>query len=116
MTGGNPKTDIIVDIQVDNSTLQLPISIKQTTASKVAMAEFDVKTIVKEVGITDHILVSLLEKHQKDASAKNFTPIEKQELFNRMIAYKRKFIRWVISGTVTSKLENLRTSLFRPYG
>ena len=61
MTGGNPKTDI----QVNNSTLQLPISIKQTTASKVAMAEFDVKTIVKEVGITDHILVSLLEKHQK---------------------------------------------------
>ncbi len=99
ITGGNPKTDIIIDIQTNDSTLQLPISIKQTTAPKVAMAEFDVNTIVKEIGITDHVLISLLEKHQQDASAKNFTPIEKQELFNRMIAYKHKFVRWVISGT-----------------
>lgn len=99
ITGGNPKTDIIVDIQIGNSILQLPISIKQTTAPKVAMAEFDVNTIVKEIGITDRILISLLEKHQRDASAKNFTLIEKQELFHRMIAYRDKFVRWVISGT-----------------
>ena len=49
MTGGNPKTDIIVDIQVNNSTLQLPISIKQTTASKVAMAELMSKLLLKKL-------------------------------------------------------------------
>ncbi len=73
-TGGNPKTDVIVDIETSEGKMSLPISVKQTTADKVAMAEFDVNTIVREIHITDHRLIYLLEKHQRDASAKNFTP------------------------------------------
>lgn len=107
ITGGNPKTDIIVDMQTDKGILSLPISIKQTTASKVAMAEFDVDTIVSEIGIIDSYLISLLEKHQYDASAKNFTTSERQELFNRLIPYRRKLVRWVVSG-VPEPVNDLR--------
>lgn len=99
ITGGNPKTDVIVDIETDNGIIQLPISIKQTTAPKVAMAEFDVNTIVREIGITDRILIGYLEKHQHDASAKNFTDFEKDDLTARLRPYVRQFVRWVVTGT-----------------
>lgn len=98
-TGGNPKTDIIVDIQTRTGTSHLPISVKQTTAQKVAMAEFDVDTIVREIGITDRILIGYLEKHQADASAKYFTEFQKNDLRARLKPYVRKFVRWVVSGT-----------------
>ena len=99
LTGGNPKTDVIADIETDGGIIHLPISVKQTTAPKVAMAEFDVDTIVSEVNITDPIVISLLKKHQKDASAKNFTPIEKENLRLHLIPYINKLVRWVVSGT-----------------
>lgn len=99
-TGGNPKTDVIVDMETrDGSKISLPISVKQTTATKVAMAEFDVNTIVREINIRDSRLITLLEKHQRDASAKNFTDAERQELFDRLEPYRRDFVRWVITGT-----------------
>jgi len=98
-TGGLPKTDVIADIRFhDNSVYSLPISVKQTTASKVALAEFDVETISKEVGITDPELIRLLTKHQTDGSAKNLSSEEKLELKNRLAFISRKFVRWVLTG------------------
>lgn len=98
-TGGNSKTDVIADITyLDGQINSFPISVKQTTAAKVAMAEFDVATIVREIRIFDTVLIHLMEKHQKDASAKNFTSEEKEELSKRLIPYKEKFVKWVISG------------------
>lgn len=99
ITGGNPKTDVIVDVEIDDGIIQIPISIKQTTAPKVAMAEFDVDTIVNEIGITDQILIKYLEKHQRDASARYFTAEEKQDLTRRLQPYAFNFVRWVVSGT-----------------
>lgn len=109
-TGGNPKTDIILNIQYnDSKKLQIPISVKSSTAQKVAMAEFDVDTIVKEVGIKDEPeLEKLMLKHQIDASAKNFTPEEKRELFTLLEPYARQFVRWVLSGTPDERNEDLR--------
>ena len=98
ITGGNPKTDVIADITTQKK-FPFPISIKHTTAEKVAMAEFDVQTIVDEVGISDDRLIKLLEKHQNDASAKNFSREEKEDLKSRLGSYREKFVRWVITGT-----------------
>lgn len=98
ITGGNPKTDVIIDIETEEEIKQVPISIKQTTAPKVAMAEFDVNTIVNEIGITDEKLVGYLEKHQRDASAIHFTLEEKQDLAERLRPYVKSFVRWVVTG------------------
>lgn len=98
-TGGSPKTDVIIDLETVNGYMQIPVSVKQTTAPKVAMAEFDVDTIVREIGIQDDILIKYLEKHQRDASAKYFTAEEKADLTNRLKPYVRKFVRWVVTGT-----------------
>ncbi len=98
-TGGNPKTDVIADIETNTGIIHLPISVKQTTAPKVAMAEFDVNTIVSEVKITDPVVIELLEKHQRDASAKNFTELEKANMRLHLEPYIKKLVRWVVSGT-----------------
>ena len=101
-TGGNSKTDVIADIIIDShNKIILPISVKQTTASKVSMAEFDVETIINEIGIDNTELIHLLYKHQADASAINFTPYEKDLLIKLLIPYREKFVRWVITGSAT---------------
>ena len=96
MSHGLSKTDVIMTV---NDSIKYPISIKQSTARKVAFAEFDVNTIVKEVGITDPELIRLLNKHQEDASAKNFTSEEKETLKEKLRPIARNFVRWVITGS-----------------
>lgn len=96
LTHGLSKTDVIMTI---NDLKKYPISVKQSTAKKVAFAEFDVDTIIKEVGITDKELIRLLTKHQTDASAKKFTKEEKETLTKKLKPIARKFVRWVITGS-----------------
>lgn len=103
ITGGMPKTDIIADIIFnDDTSTTLPISVKQSTVKKVAFAEFDVETIVREIGIdknNNQDLIKLLNKHQTDASAKNFTKSEKELLKESLSPYAQKFVQWVVTGS-----------------
>ena len=99
-TGGNSKTDIIVRVHMNDGTIvPLPISCKQSTVAKVALAEFDVDTICSEMKITNPRLKELLLKHQTDCSAKNFTSSEKAELTALMAPIRRNFVRWVLTGS-----------------
>lgn len=100
-TGGNSKTDVILTVEYPTETIEIPISVKQTTVAKVAMAEFDAETIFREIGITDPIAKRLILKHQIDASAINFTAEEKALLMERLDPYARDFVRWVLTGTAT---------------
>lgn len=107
-TGGNSKTDIIAKVFLSNgSIVTLPISCKQSTVPKVALAEFDVDTISREMGITDPRLKQLLLKHQTDCSAKNFTNSEKTELTTLMAPIGREFVRWVLTGSPTVNLSDV---------
>lgn len=102
-TGGNSKTDIIATVQLVNGDIvTLPISCKQSTVPKVALAEFDVDTICREMGIANPRLKQLLMKHQVDCSAKNFTAAEKAELTALMAPIRRDFVRWVLTGSPTT--------------
>lgn len=107
-TRGLSKTDIIFTIKnIDQTETKFAVSCKQSTVPKVAVAEFDVDTICKEVGINDDRLKALLLKHQTDKSAKNFTAAEKIELKNLLAPIAREFVRWVITGNPTPAPENL---------
>ena len=98
-TGGMPKTDVIANVTFcDESQKIIRISSKQSTVSKVAMAEFDVNTICKEMEINNQRIKDLMLKHQKDGSAKNFTLLEKNELKELLNPISRDFVRWVITG------------------
>jgi hypothetical protein len=105
LTRGSAKTDIILDLHLSNQTnLEYPISIKQTTAPLVAFAEFDVNTIVNEIGITDSKLIYLMTKHQTDASAKNFSSAEKSLLISLLEPIKFNFVKWVATGSTTNSV------------
>lgn len=107
-SGGNAKTDIIAVVNLNTGKeITLPISCKQSTVSKVALAEFDVDTICREMEITNPILKQLLLKHQVDCSAKNFTTTEKIELTTLMKPIARDFVRWVLTGSPKRDLNDV---------
>lgn len=104
-SGGNSKTDVILTLYLLNGNIRkLPLSIKQTSVAKVAFAEYDVHTICSEVGITDRRLIELMLKHQSDASAKNFTSKEKEELTQLLSPYVERLIRWIVTMTPEESL------------
>lgn len=107
-TGGNSKTDIIAYIQLlDGRKITVPISCKQSTVSMVALAEFDVDTICREININDARLKELLLKHQIDCSAKNFTDDEKSEMRELIKPISRSFVRWVLTGSPEENLDDV---------
>ena len=107
-TGGSPKTDIIATVcMIDGVKVTLPISCKQSTVTKVALAEFDVDTICTEMRIIDPRLKELMLKHQSDGSAKNFTSKEKAELTDLIAPIRRNFVRWVLSGSPDADVNDI---------
>ena len=108
LSHGLSKTDVIMNVVFTNGiTARFPISCKQSTVPKVAFAEFDVDTICREVGITNDRLRYLMEKHQKDASAINFTSEEKRELADLLRPIARNFVRWVVTGSPAKEPANI---------
>ncbi|MDZ5254818.1 MspI family type II restriction endonuclease [Clostridium sp. LIBA-8841] len=109
--GGNPKTDVLLTIyKKDGQIINTPISIKQTTVAKVAMAEYDVDTILKETGIKNTEVERLMKKHQKDASAKNFS-VEEKEVLKRELEKdhnKEKLLRWILTMSPVKDKNDIR--------
>ena len=84
------------------------MGIKQSSVSKVAVAEFSVDSIVDGVGIQDETLISYLRRHQEDGSAKKFTKEEKCDMAKRMEPYAEKLVRWAITGSANPDETDLR--------
>lgn len=107
--GGSPKTDVYLNITlVSGQQIIVPLNVKQSTVSKVSFAEYDVNTIVNALGIRDPSLIALLEKHQYDASAKNFTASEKLYLKDNLAPYARNLVRWCITLNPNPTLQDIR--------
>lgn len=95
---GTPKTDVHLKILLRNrDTIVVPLNVKQSTKDKVSFAEYDVATIIDTISITDPKVIHLLEKHQYDASAKNFTKAEKDYLRMNLAPHIRNLVRWCIT-------------------
>lgn len=108
-SGGNSKTDVITTIKYkDNTEVQFPISVKQTSKNSVSIAEFDVDTIIREVGIEDTTVILLMKKHQADGSAKKFSPSQRKDLREGLKPYLESLPRWAITGSPTSSTDDLR--------
>lgn len=106
--GGLPKTDVCALV---NGELYIKISSKRTHAKAVAVAEFDVKTIVEEVfSDAPSRLQELMLKFQSDASAKHFTSEEKEEMRELLSKNnsKNKLVRWALSGSPYPDSPDLR--------
>ena len=102
---GSPKTDVHLLV---NGMVNIKLSIKHSYATNITVAEFDVDTIKKEIGIKDERIIYLMEKHQRDASAKNFDEEERVELRKRLSAIKRRLVKWALSGSPDVSSEDPR--------
>lgn len=110
-SGGNAKTDVLVKVCIKGGQIiNIPISVKQTTVAKVAMAEFDVDTILRETGINNSEIERLMKKHQQDASAKNFSKEEKLILEHELAQNnnKEKLLRWILTMSPVSDNNDIR--------
>ncbi|MBH0086598.1 MspI family type II restriction endonuclease [Psychrobacter sp. SCQQ22] len=95
---GTPKTDVYLTFDLtDGSTHLTPISVKQSTVRKVAIAEYRVEDIVTALNIQDPTLIQLLIKHQRDASAINFSLAEKLQLTALLAPHADSLIRWCLT-------------------
>lgn len=98
IAGGSPKTDATITFTFnDRSSRLVPLNIKHSSKKVVSIAEYDVETICKGVGIPDGELKNLIRKHQDEKSAKFFTLKQHQRLTELLEPYKEKFIRWCIT-------------------
>ena len=104
---GAPKTDVHLLV---NGATHIKLSVKQSHATSVTVAEFDVDTIKDEIGIEDERIIFLMEKHQRDASAKHFADEEKTELRKRISTIKRRFVKWTLSGSPDISSEDTRVA------
>lgn len=108
VNGGSPKTDVYLNITLqDGQIILVPLNLKQSTVSKVSFAEYDVATIINDLSITDPNLIFLLEKHQTDASAKNFTPSERLYLRTHLAPHVRNLVRWCITLNSQPTYQNI---------
>jgi Zn-finger nucleic acid-binding protein len=73
------------------------LNIKHSSKKVVSIAEYDVNTICRGVGIPDGELKELIQKHQEDQSAKLFTLAQHQRLTELLEPYRERFIRWCIT-------------------
>lgn len=106
--GGQPKTDSYLDIKLkDGSSYLAPLNIKHSNARKVSFAEYDVSSIANALHITDSDLLTLMKKHQKDGSAKKFTPEEKIKLFKLLKPYAENLVRWCITASPIKTQQNI---------
>lgn len=108
---GNSKTDVLVKVyKRDGQIINIPISIKQTTVAKVAMAEYSVDTILNETGINNTEVERLMKKHQKDASAINFSREEKETLKRELERdnNKYKLLRWILTMSPLKNNSDIR--------
>lgn len=106
---GMPKTDVYITCNlVNNSSYLIPLSVKQSTAPKVSFAEYSVADIVQALDIQDPRLIYLLEKHQCEASAKNFTRTERDDLKRLIVPHVDNLIRWCITLSPNPTHQNIR--------
>lgn len=109
INNGTPKTDVYLMFNLINGETHLtPISVKQSTVKKVAIAEYSVNNIITALGIQDPILIQLLMKHQTDASAKNFTTAEKVQLETLLESYADSLIRWCLTLNPNPTVQDIR--------
>ena len=106
--GGEPKTDLCILI---NENTYIKSTIKHSHCSSVSIAEFSVEAIVSAIGIEDQRTISLMEKHQREASAKNFTPEDKSYLTEGLSGCKKSLVLWALSGAPKPS-EDLRVADF----
>lgn len=105
--GGPTKGMIKFEIEnIDGSQSEVTATVKASSADRVSVAEFSARTIASSIGLTDPETIKLMEKHQRDCSAKHFSDDEKLRLTEGLKSYRRKLAYWAMTGSSSASSGN----------
>lgn len=96
LTGGNPKTDIIVKVVSDDGQFIYTISCKRSKKKWVTAHEYKPERYAEVLNSTDQELEKLLVSFRDAGGIKAYLYTE--ELTEKMKEYGEKLARWVIGG------------------
>ncbi|MGR5078193.1 MspI family type II restriction endonuclease [Photobacterium swingsii] len=102
-SGGNAKTDIIIDITTIDNCIRETISVKNTTQNRVSCHDYKCDDFIRVLGIQDTKLAKYLELYQKSGSKGAFLSNMSEDMdhddFVKLLApYKQELLEWALTG------------------
>ena len=101
MTGGKPKTDIIVTVYFSDDyklSHSFTISCKKTKLTKVSVHQYTADAFADVLDPENEKLRVLLRAFQNAGNLKTFGLQNKEELTKELKPYLQKLIKWVLGG------------------
>lgn len=98
-SGGNPKTDVLVNIHLtDDTNKVLTISCKRSVAKAVTVHQYKASAFSEVLDESDTILASLLTAFQENPSLKDFGLDNSEQLEKALEPHLHKLALWVLAG------------------
>lgn len=98
-TGGNPKTDVIMDIIFEDGTKsRTTISCKRSSDNKVSVHEYSAESFTNILDSNNSNLKLLLENFQATPSLSGFGETNSKALTIELAPYSDKLSQWVLAG------------------
>lgn len=98
-SGGNPKTDVLVDIKFTNGNNSIiTISCKRSSSKRVSVHEYSAKSFSKILDKDNVILSNLLEQFQETPSLSGFGQKNVAKLTEVLKPYNMKLTKWALAG------------------
>lgn len=98
-SGGNPKTDILVEIHLlSGEKKTLTISCKRSGSKKVSVHEYSADSFVEVLDPSNEKLSCLLHEFQKNPSLSSFGEDNGVALTKELSLYKDTLAKWALAG------------------
>lgn len=98
-SGGNPKTDVLVEIFLLNGeTRTFAISCKRSSSQRVSVHEYSADSFVDALDPSNQKLSSLLHEFQQNPSLSSFGKQNGSDLTKELSPYRDKLARWALAG------------------
>ncbi len=109
-TSGNPKTDVLVEVFLENAktdSKSFTISCKKSNAKSVSVHQYSADAFAEVLDSSNDKLRDLLCKFQKVGNLRDFGNENSDSLKKELKPYLEKLVRWVIGG-YGGKVQNTR--------
>lgn len=98
-TGGNPKTDILVTINLQKNKYEtITISCKRSSKDKVSVHEYTADTFSRVLDVNNRELSKLLHLFQQNPTLSSFGEENVIKLTSAIAPYKNRLAKWVFAG------------------
>ncbi|MBQ8803843.1 MAG: MspI family type II restriction endonuclease [Tyzzerella sp.] len=97
-SGGTPKTDVLLEINTLNGTLEYSFSCKRSSADRVSVHEYTADAFSRVLNPDDEELRSLLLEFQTAGGVRAMNSESANQLEKHLIKYRDRLCKWVLAG------------------